>query len=312
MLYSYLKKRILLLVPTLFGIILVSFLMLYTIPGDPAVVIAGVHATPEVIEAIREELGLNRPLPIQFLVYIRDVFTGNFGRSIASQSPVLSELIPRFINTFELATLSTIFAALIGIILGIISSVKKGSVIDNFSMLLAILGTCAPSFLIGYILIIIFSLHLGILPPFGKGELASYIMPVITLAFWSLASVARTTRASMLEVLGKDYIRTARALGLKREVVLLKYALKNALIPVVTVIGLNYGYTLGGAVLTEIVFAWPGIGKFLVDSYFARDFPIVRGGVLLIGIAFMIINLITDIIYSFLDPRIRFVGRETT
>jgi len=311
MLYRYIGKRILLLIPTLFGIIFVSFLILYTIPGDPAVTIAGVYATPEVLEAIREQLGLNKPLPIQFLIYVKDVFTGNFGRSVSSGAPVLSELIPRFINTFELATLSTIFATIIGILLGIISSLKKGSVIDNFSMFLAIIGTCAPSFLIGYLLIIIFSLYLGILPPFGKGELSTYIMPVITLAFWALASVARTTRGSMLEVLGRDYIRTAKSLGIKKRKVILKYALKNALIPVITVIGLNYGYTLGGAVLTEMVFAWPGIGKFLVDSYFARDFPIVRGGILFIGVAFMIINLITDLIYSFLDPRIRFFERET-
>jgi len=306
----YIGKRLLLLIPTLLGVMLISFVMLYAIPGDPAQIIAGVNSTPEIVEQIRHELGLDQPVYVQFFIYAKNVFTGNFGISVVSRAPVLYELIPRFINTFALATLATIFASLVGIMLGVVSSVKRGSISDNFARILSILGTCAPSFLIGYLLLIIFALYLRVLPPFGNAGLESYIMPVVTLAFWSIASVSSTTRASMLGVLDKDYIRTAKSLGIRRRKVILKYALKNALIPVVTVIGLNYGYTIGGAVLTEMVFAWPGIGKFLVDSYFARDFPVMQAGILLIAVAFMIINLITDIIYTFLDPRIRLTKGE--
>ena len=300
---------------------------------DPAVVILGEHATTERIMALREELGLNKPIYVQFWDYISRAVQGDFGKSVITKTPITEELMKRFPATAELAIVAIIIASVFGVFFGTISAVKQNSIFDYGTMVAALMGVSMPIFWLGLMMIILFSVTLGWLPSSGRisigmtpeditgmylldalltGNMPAFIdafehliMPAVALGAYSMAIIARMTRATMLETIRQDYIRTARAKGLTERVVIVKHALRNALIPVVTVIGLQMGALLGGAVLTETVFSWPGIGSYVVDGIMKTDYPRVQGAVLLIGTIFVLVNLVVDILYSYLDPRIQ-------
>ncbi len=302
----YIIRRLLLLIPVLLGVAIIVFGMVRMLPGDPAVALAGVHATPEYVEHVRSEMGLDQPLPVQFGYFMRDVMRGDLGRSTRTRQPVMVEILPRFINTIQLTAVALFIATIGGITAGVISATKPYSIYDQVSMVLSLFGVSAPVFWLGLILMLIFSVQLGWLPSSGTGTPWHFVLPGVTLAAQSTALVARMTRSSMLEVLGKDYIVTARSKGLKERAITIKHALRNALIPIVTILGLRFGILLGGAVLTETVFSWPGVGRLMVDSILARDYPVVQGSVLLLALLFVLINLFVDILYAFLDPQIQY------
>ncbi len=330
----YLLKRILMLIPVLLGVSLFVFVVMHLFAGDPARVMLGQHATNEQVEALRESMGLNDPIYVQFAHFLSDLLHGDFGRSLMTRAPVLDEIFARFPATVELALAAIIIASVVGITVGVISAVKQYSFFDYLSMIGALLGVSMPIFWLGLMMIILFSLTLNWLPVNGridvgleplhitglyvvdsiitgnweslKSALMHLIMPATALASYSMAIIARMTRSTMLEVIRQDYIRTARAKGLKESVVIFKHALRNALIPIVTVIGLQLGVLMGGAVLTETVFSWPGIGSRMVDAILAGDFPLVQGTVIFIATVFVIVNLIVDMLYAWLDPRIKY------
>ncbi len=280
--------------------------MVRIIPGDPAQVIAGEYATKETIELIRKQLGLDRPLHIQYMDFIVRLLSGDLGRSIRTTAPVLEELKGRYVNTLILTLLSMAIAFSIGTVAGMVSAVKWNTWIDYVVMVGAMIGVSMPVFWLGLLLILVFSVRLGWLPSVGKGSLAHFILPSITLATIPTAIIARISRASMLDVVQQNYIMTARAKGLSEPKIVIKHALRNALIPIITVGGLQMGNLLGGAVVTETVFAWPGMGRLLVNSVIARDYPMVQGAVLLLGITVIFINLLVDLAYAFTNPRIRY------
>ncbi|HSV30563.1 MAG TPA: nickel ABC transporter permease [Atribacteraceae bacterium] len=308
--YSYIIRRLLLTIPVLIGVSILVFSIIRFIPGDPARAIAGVHASPEYIEQVRRDLLLDQALHIQYFVYMRNLLRGDLGRSTFTRRPVTTELRERFPNTVQLAVAAMVIATLVGVGAGIISATKRYSLFDNVSMIGALIGVAAPVFWLGAMFQIFFSVRLGWLPSGGMGTWAHLILPALTLGLATAALIARITRSSMLEVLSQEYITTARSKGLNERVVIYKHALKNALIPVVTVMGLQFGTLLGGAVLTETVFSWPGIGRLMVDSILTRDYPLVQGAVLLIAVSFVLINLVVDVIYAFLDPRINYGTQE--
>ncbi|MGM0689582.1 MAG: ABC transporter permease [Bacillota bacterium] len=308
--YGYVIRRLLLAIPVLIGVSILVFAIIRFIPGDPARAIAGVHASPEYIEQVRRELLLDEGLHVQYYVYITNLLQGDMGRSTFTNRPVTVELMQRFPNTMVLAVTAMFIASIIGMSAGIVSATKRYSIFDNFSMLAALIGVAAPVFWLGVMFQLLFSVQLGWLPSGGIGTWKHLILPALTLGLATAALLARITRSSMLEVLGQDYITTARSKGLIERVVINKHAFKNALIPVVTVMGLQFGTLLGGAVLTETVFSWPGIGRLMVDSILARDYPVVQGAVLLLAVFFVMINLLVDIIYAFLDPRISYGTKE--
>jgi peptide/nickel transport system permease protein len=303
---AYLLRRILIALPTLLGVVVLVFLMVRLAPGDPAVLLAGEFATPETLEAIRARYGLDRSLPEQFLIYLEALLRGDLGESARSRRPVLEELKTYFPNTLELASAAILVAVLTGIPLGVLAALRPGSGLDLSVMVLALLGVSMPVFWFGLLAILIFSVGLGWFPVAGKGTLAHLVLPAITLGINATALLARMTRGALLEVLSQDYIRTARAKGLAERVVIFKHALRNALIPVVTVVGLEFGTLLSGAVITETIFAWPGLGQLLVGSILARDYPVVQGAVLLVAISFVLINLLVDLLYAAIDPRVRY------
>lgn len=303
---QYIVRRLLIMIPVLLGVSLIIFTMVRVIPGDPAIIMAGPHANKEQIEQIRAQLGLDRSPVTQYLSFLGNLFQGDLGNSTRTGLPVTKEIMARLPNTVLLALTAIILASLVGMLTGIIAGVKQNSIFDHLSMMIALFGLSMPVFWLGLMLMLLFSIQLGWLPAVGADTPKHLILPAITLAANSTAIIARMTRSSMLEVIRLDYIRTARAKGLTEKLVIWRHALKNALIPVVTVIGLQTGTLLGGAVLTEIVFAWPGIGRLLVEAILARDYPVVQGVVLLVATMFIIINLIVDILYSYLDPRIRY------
>lgn len=303
---QYIIRRLLVMIPVLFGISIIIFAMVRVIPGDPGYILAGPHATKEQIEQIREQLGLTKHPVIQYLLFLKNIFRGDLGTSTRTGLPVIKEIMARFPNTLLLAFSSILIATFFGILIGVISGVKQNSKFDYLSMLFALFGLSMPVFWLGLMLMLLFSIKLSWFPAVGAEGLKHLVLPSLTLGANSMAIIARMTRSSMLEVIRLDYIRTARAKGLAEKVVITRHALKNALIPVVTVIGLQTGTLLGGAVLTEIVFAWPGIGRLLVEAILSRDYPVVQGVVLLVATTFILINLIVDIIYSYLDPRIRY------
>lgn len=304
--WRYIVRRLLLTIPVLLGVSLLVFAMIRLVPGDPAIAIAGVHATKEFVEEIRKEFGLDKPIYIQYFGFIGRLLQGDLGISTRTRRPVLQEIWDRFPNTVELAVASMVVASLIGITAGIISATRQYSIFDNLSMLAALFGVSTPVFWLGLMLMLLFAVILDWLPATGRGTIFHLILPAITLGTASAAILARMTRSSMLEVLRQDFITTARSKGLREQIVVYKHALKNALIPVVTIMGLRFGTLLSGAVLTETVFAWPGVGRLMVDSILARDYPVVQGAVLLLAGTFVFINLFVDILYSFLDPRIRY------
>ena len=304
--HKYIGRRLLLLLPVLIGVSFIVFTMMYITPGDPAAIILGEQAADAQIQMLREQMGLNDPFIVQYGRFARGVFTQlDFGRSWTTRAMVFDEVFNRFPTTLTLAATGVLVAVLIGIPVGIISATKQYSIFDNVAMVFALLGVSIPNFFFGLMAIIIFSVWLGWFPSSGYSSPMHMILPAITIGTGSAAMVTRMTRSSMLEVIRQDYIRTARAKGQKESVVINRHALKNALIPVVTVVGLSFGYLLGGAVLTERVFSINGIGNLMVVSIQERNYPMVQGGVLFIAITFSIVNLFVDILYAFIDPRIR-------
>ena len=333
---GYIARRLLNLIPVLLGITLLVFVFLHLIPGDPAVVMAGERATPEQVAALREQLGLNQPLPLQYLVFLGNLLRFNFGTSIISGVPIAQEIRIRWPATFELSVAAMLVAVILGIPAGVLAAVRKNSAVDNLTMSGSLLGVSLPVYWLGLLLVYLFAVNLHWLPPSGRlsidagfnfkpitgfyvldallqgnvkalqDVLAHLILPAITLGTIPLAILARITRSAMLEVLSQDYIRTARAKGLLERWVIFKHALKNALLPVVTIIGLQFGTLLGGAILTETIFSWPGIGSWIYEGILARDYPVVQGGVVFVAVAFVLINLLVDLSYAFLDPRIQY------
>lgn len=304
--HKFVLNRILMMLPVLLGVSLVVFSMMYFTPGDPARLILGETASETEVRELREEMGLNDPFLLQYGRYLKKaVFEGDLGTSYVTGRPVVTEIVARFPTTMLLAVLSVFISVLIGIPTGIVSATRQYSLFDNLAMILALVGVSMPNFWQGLVLIIVFSLHLGWLPASGFYGPAYWILPALTIGTSTAATITRMTRSSMLEVIRQDYIRTARAKGQTELVVILKHALKNALIPIITVIGLQLGRGLGGAILTESIFSIPGLGKLMVDSIKARNYPVVQGGVLFIAVMFSFINLLVDVLYAYADPRIK-------
>jgi peptide/nickel transport system permease protein len=302
---KYIIRRLLVTFFVLVAVSIGTFSLIHLAPGDPIEIMMAGAATNVNVDQIRQQLGLNDPLPVQYFHYMERLMEGDLGRSLLSRRPVLSEFLERFHFTAILAFSSILLALVFGGTIGIISGARPNSKLDYLTMVGAILGISIPSFWLGLMLIFLFAIRLGWLPAAGAGSIQNLILPSITLAAPTTAIIARLTRSSLINVMGEDYIRTARSKGLTFRGVIFKHALRNSLIPVVTVIGLQFGNLIGGAVITETVFAWPGIGRFLVDSILARDFPIVQGFVLFLATGFVIINFLIDILYTMIDPRIR-------
>jgi peptide/nickel transport system permease protein len=312
----YLARRLLLLVPVLVGVSIVIFGVLHLSPGDPAEIMLGSQATKEDLARLRISLGLNEPLHVQYAHWIAHVVRGDLGRSIWMKRPVLPEVLGRLGATLLLTGTALVLSTAGGIALGVASAAWPRSLLDRLSAVASLFGASMPSFWLGIVLMVVFALWLGWLPASGMyasyggggvGDLLAHlILPAVTLAAASITIIGRLTRSTMLETLGQDFVRTARAKGVAEAGVLLRHGLKNALIPIVTVVGVQAGYLLGGAVLTETVFAWPGVGTLMVQGILARDFPLVQGCVLVVALAFAVINLGVDLLYAWLDPRIRY------
>jgi peptide/nickel transport system permease protein len=334
---KYIVKRLLLLIPTIFGVITLVFFMIALSPGDPARVMLGERASAEQLEKLRVELGLDKPLLVQYGIYLQRVVRFDLGKSIATGQRITDEIKSRLPATIELAIWAMIFASIMGIILGVTSARKRNSWIDYTTMGGALVGVSMPVFWLALVLIMIFSVQLNLLPTGGRMNIRYYfqpitnyyvidglilfiqtgdgkflgsalqhlILPTIALGTIPLAIIARTTRSSMLEVLQQDYIKTARSAGINEQRVVYRYALRNALLPVITVIGLQFGLLLSGAILTETIFSWPGIGKWIYTSIGARDYPAVQGGIIFISLFFVLINLVVDILYTVINPRVR-------
>jgi ABC-type dipeptide/oligopeptide/nickel transport system permease component len=303
---QYTLRRLLSTIPVLIGISLLLFVMLRALPGDPAQVLAGQMASPEDIELIRVQLGLDKPIHVQYGVFMSRLVVLDLGRSARTQNPVLEEIWARLPNTFLLATLAILLACLLGIPAGILAAVRPYTKVDYLVTSFSLFGISMPVFWLGLMLVVVFAVMLRVLPAGGIGTWKHVILPTVTLASFVVAFIARMTRSSMMEVLSQDYITTGRSKGLKEEVVIVKHALRNALIPIITVVGLQFGSLLSGAVLTETVFAWPGIGRLIVDSILARDYPMIQGTILICGLLYILVNLIVDLIYAYVDPRIHY------
>jgi peptide/nickel transport system permease protein/oligopeptide transport system permease protein len=303
---QYIVKRLLSTIPVLLGISLLLFFMLRMLPGDPAQVLAGQMATPKEVENIRHQLGLDRPIFVQYGIFLGRLALFDLGRSARTQNPVIKEIWARLPNTVLLAVAAITLACLFGIPAGIISAVRPYTWIDYLFTSMALFGISMPVFWLGLMLVVLFSLILHWLPAGGTGSWKHIILPSFTLAAFVVAFITRMTRASMIEALSQDYTTTARSKGLEEKVVIVKHALKNALIPIVTAVGLQFGLLLGGAVLTETVFAWPGLGRLIVDSILARDYPVIQGAILIFGLLYILVNLVVDIMYVYIDPRIRY------
>ena len=311
--FYYIIKRLIAMLPVLVLVSLIVFTIIHLTPGDPALIMLGEEATPQALAALRHELGLDQPLPIQYLVWLSHVLRGDLGRSIRTNQPVIEAIMQRLPVTLELTILALIISMVVAIPAGIISATRRNSASDLISTTLALLGISMPSFFLAILLIFVFSLKVRWLPPMGytpfqKGvweNLRGMILPAITLGAAAMAIVARLTRSTLLEALQQDYVRTARAKGLREQAVIYSHALKNAMIPITTILGLQIGFLLGGAVITETIFALPGVGRLVVASIFERDFPLVQGVVLVLALMHLVINLIVDLLYAYLDPRIR-------
>lgn len=305
---KYILKRIGQTLIVLFAISVIVFLLMNVIPGDPVALMLEKRADPATMAKVRHELGLDQPLFIQYLDFIKGVFQGDLGTSYFTKEPVLDTLTRSFFITLQLAACSFIFAVIIGITCGMLAAIYRGKAVDSILMTLSIIGISAPSFWVAIILQMIFGLWLDLMPISGFYSPIYFILPSIALGTRYAASIARITRTSMLDVINQDYIRTARAKGVKENVVMLKHAFKNALIPIVTLLGTQLGYMLGGSMLIEKVFTIPGIGNILVTSLNNRDLPLLRGAMLYVAVAFVVVNLLVDISYAFIDPRIRVTG----
>ena len=302
---KFTMKRLVYLVLVLVGVSFLVVLLLYMTPGDPVRMMLGESATPEAQAELRLELGLDDPFLVQYGRYIKNIVVHqDLGTSYSTRRPVLDEIMTVFPNTVKLATAAIIIAVILGTFLGIVSAVRQNSLLDNAVMVLALIGTSAPIFWIGILMIILFSVNLGWLPPSGFGSFKQLIMPALALGMQSTAVVARMTRSSMLEVIRQDFVKTARAKGQKESVVIMKHVFRNALIPVITVVGLQFGTLLGGAMLTEVVFSIPGVGRLMIEAIKQRDFPIVQGSVLFVAACFSLVNLAVDLLYAVVDPKV--------
>lgn len=302
----YLLRRIMQAVPTLLGVALVAFLSMRLIPGDPARLVAGPEASEEVVASIRRSLGLDVPLPQQLLQFFGGLLRLDLGTSLRSGEPVWDILLRRLPATVELAATGILLAALMGLTLGVVAAVRKNTWFDTASMVAAVAGISMPSFWLGLMMIWLFAVNYRWLPTSGAGTLAHLVMPATTIGIQSAAMVARMVRSSVIEALQEDYIRTARAKGLREGTVLLRHALRNSLIPVITVLGLQFGYLLAGSVVTETVFNWPGMGLLLVLAIAQRDYPVVQGALLIFAVFFVLSSLLVDVAYALVDPRIRY------
>ena len=303
---SYILKRLLGLLPTLFIVAVLVFLFVHLLPGDPARLAAGVDASPETVQMVREDLGLDKPLPQQFLNFFTNVLQGDFGHSLRSKRPVSTEIAERFMPTLLLTLTSMVWAVIFGMVIGIVSAVYRNQWPDRIGMTLAVSGISFPAFALGMLLMQVFSVQLGWLPTVGADTWRHYILPSITLGAAVAAVMARFTRASFIEVIQEDFVRTARAKGVPEKLVVLKHCLRNALIPVVTMMGLQFGFLLGGSIVVEAVFNWPGLGRLLVDAIDMRDYPVIQTLVLLFSLEFILINLVVDVLYGFINPTIRY------
>ncbi len=301
---QFIVRRLIQTIPVVIGVTILVFSLMHLIPGDPAQIIAGEAAPAAQVEAIRERLGLNDPVPVQYFRYMGNLLQGDLGQSVRSSRLVIDEIRPRIWITMSLALYSMILSILLGLVAGVISAVRRYSLTDSLLMLLALFGFSMPAFWLGLMLIKLFAIDLAMVPPSGWGTWQQGILPIITLGTAGAAIIARMTRSSMLDVINQDYIRTARAKGLKERVVIYKHGLKNALIPVVTVIGIEMGMLLSGTVLTETVFAINGMGRLAIDAIRSRDFPLVQGIVLIFALIFVFVNFLVDISYRYLNKRI--------
>lgn len=304
--FSYFIKRLLGLIPTLLIVSILVFLFVHMLPGDPARLAAGPEADETTVLMIRKDLGLDQPLPQQFVQFFTNALQGDFGTSMRSKRPVIDEIADRFMPTLLLTITSMVWAVIFGMSIGIVSAVWRNKMPDRFGMTLAISGISFPSFALGMLLMQVFSVELGWLPTVGADTWQHYILPSLTLGAAVAAVMARFTRAAFVEVLQEDFIRTARAKGLKERVVVIKHGLRNAMIPVVTMMGLQFGFLLGGSIVVEKVFNWPGLGRLLIDSVEARDYPVIQAEVLLFSLEFILINLIVDMLYAVINPTIRY------
>lgn len=305
----YISQRLVQAIPVLFAISIVVFGILYLLPGDPVgAMLAGSGASGETIARLREQMGLDEPVTTQYLRFITHALRGDLGTSLTWREPVARLIRERFPYTVELAAAAFLIAVALGVSLGIVAALRQNTWVDTASMLLAIAGVSMPQFLLGLLLIFLFSFRLGWFPATGQGGLSRLVLPAAVLGFGSAALIARMVRSSMLDVLRQDYVVTARGKGLRERAVMARHALKNALIPVVTMLGLQVGWLLGGAVVTETVFARPGIGRLLVDAILTQDFPVVQGTVLFITFTYVVVNLLVDVSYALIDPRIRHGG----
>ena len=303
---NFIARRLLQLIPTLFFVSVLIFGLQQLLPGDPARLAAGQDATPETVELVRKDLGLDKPLPQQFLRFVNGVLHWDFGRSISTKRPVATEIGDRFMPTFWLTVWSMLWSVLFGMTIGIMSAVWRNRWPDRVGMTLAVSGISFPAFALGMVLMQIFAVDLNWLPTVGNDTWRHYILPSITLGAAVAAIMARFTRSSFVDILGEDFIRTARAKGLDERRVVIKHALRNALIPVVTMMGLQFGFLLGGSIVVEKVFNWPGLGRLLVDAVDMRDYPVIQALVLLFSLEFILINLIVDVLYGLINPTIRY------
>jgi ABC-type dipeptide/oligopeptide/nickel transport system permease component len=305
-LFPFIVRRLVLSIPTLLGVMVVVFLLLYVAPGDPVQDMVGERADAETIARLRKELNLDEPVLKQFALYTGGVLRGDLGRSYITQRPIIQDIRERFPKTLLLAGSAMLLASVLGITIGVLSSRNPGGWFDRLSLGLAYLGISFPVYWVGLILILIFAVTLKWLPPSGYGGIKYLILPALALGSRSIAFLARVTRSAMLDVLQSDFVRTARAKGLSEQVVVMRHALRNALIPIVTVLGLDFGYYLTGSILTETIFSWPGIGRYVVNAIARRDLPAISGTVLFLSFVFVLVNLLTDLAYAKADPRVAY------
>ncbi len=303
---SFVARRLLLAVPTLLGVLVVVFLLIYVAPGDPVQEMVGERADAETIARLRAELRLDDPLHVQFGHYAAGVVRGDLGRSYITNRPILQDLLERFPMTLQLAGAAMLLAAVTGILIGIVTAQRPGGWLDRIALGGTYLGISFPVYWVGLILILVFAVQLRWLPPSGSGGIEYLILPAFALGMRSIAFLARVTRSAMLDVLGSDLVRTARAKGLGERVVVTRHALRNALIPIITVLGLDFGYYLTGSILTETIFSWPGLGRYVVNAITRRDLPAIQGAVLFLSVVFVLVNLVTDLLYAKADPRVAY------
>ncbi len=303
---AFIIRRLLLSIPTLFGVLVVAFLLLYVAPGDPVMAMVGERADEATIARLRAELRLDDPLPVQFGHYIAGIVKGDLGKSYITNRPIRKDILERFPKTLQLAGAAMLLATVLGVTLGVLSGRNPGSAIDRFGLAVAYLGISFPVYWVGLLLILLFAVTLHWLPPSGFGGIRYLALPALALGMRSIAFLARMTRSAMLDALGADYVRTARAKGLSESLVVGRHALRNAMIPIITVLGLDFGAYLTGSILTETIFSWPGLGRYVVNAIARRDLPAIQGSVLFLSAVFVLVNLITDVAYAKADPRVSY------